>query len=100
MGTPHKHAELIKAWADGSEIQWYDNSTREHRWKDIGNQSFDWDAPVQFRIKPSPKPDVVRWCWATAWMGESKDHDGENGSANLKIVFDGDTGKLKSAEVL
>lgn len=24
MGTPHKHAELIKAWADGEEVEWND----------------------------------------------------------------------------
>jgi len=22
MGTPHKHAAIIKAWADGMDIQW------------------------------------------------------------------------------
>ena len=25
---PHKHAELIKAWADGAEIQWKDADGR------------------------------------------------------------------------
>lgn len=24
MNKPHKHAELIKAWADGAEIEWLD----------------------------------------------------------------------------
>jgi len=24
MKTPHKHAELIKAWADGAEIEFFD----------------------------------------------------------------------------
>ena len=53
---PHKHAELIKAWADGAEIQ-------------IKNTSGDWvDAdPVwsehyEYRIKPAEK--VVRWLWS------------------------------------
>lgn len=26
MNTPHKHAELIKQWADGKEIAWTDDS--------------------------------------------------------------------------
>ncbi len=27
MTKPHKHAELIKAWADGAEIEWFDGRT-------------------------------------------------------------------------
>ena len=62
MKTPHKHAELIKAWADGAEIQWYDSSPREHRWIDCP-EYFDWGATCQFRIKPEPKKKVKRWLW-------------------------------------
>ena len=96
---PHKHAELIKAWADGAEIQWYDSSPREHCWKDCP-EYFDWGATCQFRIKPEPKPDVVyetnikydfAWNWVNTTCG---------GLSNLKLTFDGETGKLKSAEVL
>ena len=102
MKTPHKHAALIKAWADGEEIQWYDSSPREHRWKDCP-ETFGWDERFQFRIKPRPRPDrvyygvfdlvgnvVLESCFTVA-----KD-DGDQ----IKITFDGDTGKLKSAEVL
>ena len=96
MKKPHIHAELIKAWADGSQIQWF--SEGQQKWFDVASPA--WELNYKYRIKPETKPDVVRWCWATTLMGESRDHDGENGSANLKIVFDGETGKLKSAEVL
>ena len=96
MKQPHKHAELIKAWADGAEIQWFDEL--DQMWWTSYHP--DWHEQRIYRIKPELKPDVVRWCWATTRMGESKNHDGENGIANLKIVFDGETGKLKSAEVL
>jgi hypothetical protein len=95
MKTPHKHAELIKAWADGAEIQLKLNAVQ---WGDCVDPY--WNPDLEYRIKPEPKPDVVRWCWATGRMGEREDHFGENGSANLKITFDGETGKLKSAEVL
>ena len=102
MKTPHKHAELIKAWADGAEIQWYDNSTREHRWKDLG-AVFDWSAPVQFRIKPEPKPDHVYYgvfdmdgsMHLESCFTKIND-DGDQ----IKLTFDGETGKLKAAEVL
>ena len=52
---PHKHSELIKAWADGAEIQ-------------IKNSFGDWVATdplwsehYEYRIKPAEK--VVRWLW-------------------------------------
>ena len=54
---PHKHAELIKAWADGAEIQYrYQNFID---WYDIENP--DWDVSKEYRIKPAEK--VVRWLW-------------------------------------
>lgn len=99
MKKPHKHAELIKAWADGAEIQWYDNSTREHRWFDCAPNRPSWCEKVLFRVKPEPKPDVVRWVWATTGIGEASFADFEK-SPNLKLTIDGETGKLKSAEVL
>jgi hypothetical protein len=47
MTKPHKHAELIKAWADGAEIQVWSQNT----WTDVKiPYCFDYD----YRIKPSP----------------------------------------------
>ena len=39
MNKPHKHAALIKAWADGAEIEYFDNvlgwqSIRYPTWQD------------------------------------------------------------------
>ncbi len=55
---PHKHAELIKAWADGAEIQY--RLSPEEEWKDMGSPLW-WDCN-EYRIKP--KQPVVRWMWA------------------------------------
>ena len=42
MGKPHKHTDLIKAWADGAEIQchyedygWIDTSPPPSGWSSI-----------------------------------------------------------------
>ena len=54
---PHKHAEVIHAWADGAEVQM--------KWESAGWQdSTDpvWYPEWEYRIKPSEK--VVRWLWA------------------------------------
>ena len=93
MKKPHKHAELIKAWADGAEIQVFDEIGQS--WWDIPNP--DWYDNRHYRIKPEPKPDVVRWCWANTMLGEN---DNYNSNADLKLTFDGETGELKYAEVL
>lgn len=94
MNKPHKHAELIKAWADGAEIQaqicgdWCDDYSPR------------WSLDGKYRIKPEPKPDVVYttnikydfgWKWVNTTALEIH---------NLRLIFDGETGKLKSAEVI
>jgi hypothetical protein len=53
---PHRHAELIKAWADGIEIEEryatdYDNTKWGH-WKDFDGTWMDGDE-WQYRIKPA-----------------------------------------------
>ena len=51
MGTPHIHAKVIKAWADGAKIQWYNSAI--DRWSDIVTPS--WNINYKYRIKPEPK---------------------------------------------
>lgn len=94
MKTPHRHAELIKAWADGAEIQFRYNVNIP--WTDVKGVC-GWDIDCEFRIKPEPKPDVVTYdCVGLV-------HDEcffDNGKDNLKLTWCSETGKLKSAEVL
>lgn len=94
--TPHKHAKLIKAWADGAII--------ESKSKADGN----WYVPItpiwlddyEYRIRPEPKPDVVRHACVDAQGNVSHSSLVKFYSDNLKLTFDGETGKLKSAEVI
>jgi hypothetical protein len=153
---PHKHAELIKAWADGAEIeirtQYPDKSWsnwevfEEPRWgisyaeyrlkqeipqwhKDIiqainegkeiqvfrngdwiksNLEIISWENPSYFgyykeseyRIKPEPKPDVVKYANAWTYGLYGAYEDLTRNPPNLKLTFDGETGELKSAEVL
>ena len=93
---PHKHAELIKAWADGAEIQYWNGSIEQ--WKDGDREEMSWYEDYQYRIKPEPKPDI--YCMEYFYLSDG-DWMATNGApANLKLIFDGETGKLKSAEVL
>ena len=96
LKTPHKHAELIKAWADGAEIEC---QTSFKDW--VGTRVPSWDSASKYRIKPEPKPDVVEKYKADAGLKYGCVRIAENWEQdNLKLTFDGETGKLKAAEVI
>jgi hypothetical protein len=94
MKQPHKHAELIKAWADGAEIEVFDY--RSSVWAVTTNPT--WNSELWYRIKPEPKPDVV----VDECVILDRQYGAEiiYGTKNLRLTFDGETGKLKKAEVL
>lgn len=55
---PHKHADLIHAWAGGAQIEM---KTKTGHWL----QTYPlWDEEIEYRIKPEVKKTVVRWKWA------------------------------------
>lgn len=93
----HKHAEMIKAWADGAEVQirWHDDKP----WQ--GCTAPRWDQDCEYRIKPEYKPDTVELYKAHAGFKDGCVRIAEHWERdNLKLTFDGETGKLKSAEVI
>lgn len=93
MKTPRKHAALIKAWADGAEIQ--ERFKGDETW--LPFDGFWMENDFEYRIKPEPKPDVVEIHVAIPHgFGLVKYWEREN----LKLTFDGETGKLKAAEVI
>ena len=46
---PHKHAELIKAWADGAEIEY---KGFNNVWKSASAVCVQWSNSTHYRIKP------------------------------------------------
>ena len=96
---PQPHAELIKAWADGAEIQVRPSSSGQ--WADCENPY--WEQNYEYRIKPEPKPDLVYYgvfeMNGKMVIGSFFTKLYEKGD-ELKLTFDGETGQLKSAEVL
>jgi hypothetical protein len=51
---PHKHAEVIKAWADGSSVQFLQEHTEGNCWVDIADPS--WNVTKEYRVKPRVFP--------------------------------------------
>jgi hypothetical protein len=91
----HKHAELIIAWANGAKIQ-SRNDIGEH-WQD--NRLPVWANDTMYRIKPEPNPDFF------SYLTVNHKHTGTQtlyrySTDNVKFTYDGETGKLKSVELL
>jgi hypothetical protein len=97
---PHKHAELIKAWADGAEIEQKGPYTE---WSEFLGW---WSDALEYRIKPESKPDVFRnflFVEKMACAYTFIDVTGlprNEGEQWIRVYMDGETGELKSAEVL
>ena len=97
---PHKHAELIKAWADGATIErkWGNYvENNEPCW--FVDDDPSWMIHVEYRIKPEPKPDIN--LYLKYYMDRPCIYPVNiNQFPNLILRIDGETGELKSAGVL
>jgi hypothetical protein len=82
---PHKHAELIKAWADGAIIQYY---SHDDEWFDVIKNSPSWKEDQKYRIKPKSKPNFIEIFWS------------EKQKCWIEVTWDAETNKIKSAGVL
>lgn len=115
--TVHKHRDLIIAWANGAKIERkvYRNGENinepiiSESW--LGENMPMWSIHEEYRIKPEPKPDVVMYSRVLsvqkhkdgayyAWVSNAYTEMPSCKADNLKLTFDGETGELKSAEVL
>jgi hypothetical protein len=93
-------AVLVKKWADGAEIETKD--IYSDKWRVA--PSPQWYVDCEYRVKPEPKPDVVVYSQIYDLIDEGTVYQliskNSGGNANIKYTFDGETGGLKSAEVI
>ena len=101
MKQPHKHAAVIKAWADGAKVQ---SKVSGSQWMD--NDYPQWYENTQYRVKPEPKPDYVRYIGFENDRGDYQHFLADvyevvtHWDCVIKLTFDGETNKLKKAEAL
>jgi len=90
----HKHCEVIKAWADGNEIQYRLDGL--DKWYNISQPSFSTD--FQYRVKPKY---IVKELDVYLTYSNTVDYI-ENGynKPNLSLTFDAETKELKGVELL
>ena len=91
---PHKHAALIKAWADGAEIEYL---SMDEVWYEVDTPL--WDVTHTYRIKPEPKPDIKLFTTLDA-IGTHNTSFCRESYHNVCHVHDGETGKLKAVELI
>ena len=97
MNKPHKHAEIIKAWADGAEVEF--RAPFVERWQDANHPT--WHSHYEYRIKVKAEVIITR---VTLHKGSltypyiSTNSDPTYDQKNLKLTFT--DGKLTAAEVI
>ena len=89
----HKHAELIKKWADGAKIQI--KYSENDDWKDVDPT---WIEHFEYRIKPEEKNDFAVSACVKFKLGVQGDYLelAKIGNHNVEFLFDGTTQKLKA----
>ena len=90
--NPHKHADIIKAWADGAEIQWRESDSI---WRDI--KFPEWRKSAEYRVKPEPAVVSLNYRAYPSVSGDDFFIVREDNS-NLRLTFT--DGVLTSAEVI
>ena len=88
----HKYADLIHAWEEGAEIEIFHCG----QWAVVQHPTFS--GSLEYRIKPEKKPDVVYH--GILRKGDCVIESITYGTPNIRCTFDGETGELKSAEVI
>lgn len=105
MKTPRKHAEIIKQWADGAQIEYY--CTQAEKWQEVDHPI--WNITTEYRVKPEVKPDKILY-GRIEDLGAAIDkawpqvvvYTSNNCKPNLDVEYtiDGNTGKLKSIKMI
>lgn len=102
----HKHAEIIKAWADGAEIESRCNFQMDgwSNWRE--DRLPDWHVEWQYRIKPKPDHKERFTAWRNLAVQYGKPNFQWNDPSyfaeigDVEVTYDGVTNKIKSVELL
>jgi hypothetical protein len=95
---PRKHADIMKAFADGADIEW--KMPHQTTWDEVAVPT--WKEGYEYRVKskPEPKPDWKKYVRIETHKSYICSWEEDLHNPNLRLTFDGETNKLKSAEVL
>lgn len=109
---PHVHAEVIKAWADGQDVEFLVNGATWITSNINSGDVLSWSTQSNYRVKPKPPKVIELYANADFFGGQDK---GDCISPeelicnftsrfiptdNLKLTFCPVTGRLIGAEVV
>ena len=109
---PHVHAEVIKAWADGQDIEFLINGDTWITSNINSGDVLSWSTQSNYRVKPKPPKVIELYANAELYKGTDLEYSvapsylSGNFSTkfiptdNLKLTFCPVTGKLIAAEVV
>lgn len=84
---PHKHAEVIRKWADGAEVQWRMNDKDE--WRDFTDNNPSFQNRYEYRVKPQePKISSIYLLTRYDHSTDHLDFCRDAYAANLCLEFD------------
>lgn len=98
----HKHYKVICEWALDPDKVVQCRSNSNEPWEDIRIGVPTWCRDMFYRIKPEKVEDIVTeakilGAYKSVMWNSVTD---QVSHANIRLTFDGKTGKLKAAEVL
>jgi hypothetical protein len=88
LNKTRKHAELIKAWAEGADIQ----VRYDKEWTDVENPR--WANSLEYRVKPKEPEELVCYYYVNSNTNIYKS-DASGAAPDFKIVFDAKTHEVK-----
>ena len=95
--TPHKHAEAIRAWADGAQIEV--SCGHKDIWSIVDHPS--WALDNNYRVFCLPKPDQIMYFSIGRFGAVKIEHwQRELHAPNIVATFDGETQTLKKVELI
>lgn len=97
----HKHAEIIKAWADGAHIQV--KVFNHGDWKDVDMNGEEWYEHSTYRIKPEPDVVKIFYLESNPMLGlrfSEEINPVQEKTKRIVCTFDGETNILKAVEML
>ena len=74
MNKPHKHAELIKQWADGAQIERYFEAT--DKW--VHHKTPAWSESSVYRVKPKVKWTPEYTLVASEYLNDNQSYSDYN----------------------
>jgi hypothetical protein len=84
--TEHKHAEVLRAIADGKEVEYYRPEYDDWQLMSLYLNPLEYKR-LEWRIKPEPKPPIVVEQRYVFCRGTAVDA----GKPNIRFTFDPDT---------